>query len=276
MEHSPFSTLELSIINGYEDNVRSSLPVSFDETALSQSQQSGYGHVGVMPPNPNDQISFNPTQTNGPDLMLSPTSNATSTFNEAEAKVMFDRFLSIQPDPKEPFGSHHLVILMKNMKSGTKGTTKVSYKCLWNANKILAIQRNPKGQIYFAMHLDSFTHFSLGTAYFQQLSKVRGDVVEVLSKDVNHQSDMISVWNRDTENCEFIKTTSDLIRKMIPSISKVMKKPMKRDSRGTISMNIGISTNDCGQYRHNRATIFDNIKPFFIKVRSHYDNIPLL
>ncbi len=196
---------------------------------------------------------------------------------------MFHKFLCMDPDPDQArrFEDQHLVILMKKMEIGSKGAKKVSHKCLWDANEIIAIQRNPIGQIYFALQLDSFTHLSLGPSYFRHLSNVRSNIMKTIKNDDNYDSDVLNVWNKDSENCRFVEKTSDLIRRMIPSISKVMKNPTTKDTRGTIAMNIGITTNNCGQYRNNRSTIFGNIKPSLTKVRlyvcmsvcMHYCNV---
>ncbi len=149
-----------------------------------------------------DQIPPDSTSTNIPDLMDSLT---TTTFNEDGAKIMFDRFLNMDPDQAGSFENQHLVILVKKIEIGSKGMKEVSHKCRWNANKIIAIQRNPSGQLYFASQLDSFKHFFLGPTYFRHLSNVRSNIIETIKNDGNHNTDMLMFGIRIPRTVDLLK-----------------------------------------------------------------------
>mmetsp|Transcript_15718 Transcript_15718/g.22905 ORF Transcript_15718/g.22905 Transcript_15718/m.22905 type:complete len:1233 (+) Transcript_15718:117-3815(+) len=202
-------------------------------------------------------------------------------------------FLGIDNSSREyvPFEKQYFVILQGNYKDNKswfkgKGNKKKhpDHHCLLNAEKIVIIQRSPEGQLYVALKLEKYPHFTIGPEHYEELRQLFSEKIEYISSDeisyeCAHQDDGPSsvvvrnkVLNADgvlagapTKENEVIDKARDLIVELMPIVFKTMKVPPKKgNKRGTISANIGLSATNSANYKHNRTTIFGNIKPSLI------------
>jgi len=175
------------------------------------------------------------------------------------------------------FNDQALVILKNPSRKPSSSSEDAKYENLINANEVIAILRNPEGQIYFAEDLHSHIHFTLGLPKLETMAKVRKDVppVQIIRPtDNNVIKDDFFVWNKDglpgddNEGFNFLSVTKEMIKDIFPGFSEVMKKPSNVDTRGTIATTLGFTTTDCNQYADNRSTILETVCPYLVKVVS--------
>ena len=155
------------------------------------------------------------------------------------------------------FKDQALTIFKHSKLKGERKKKKKSsrFEEILGADEVYVLERNPKSQIYFCKDLHSHLHGTIGLPTVSKLEEICKDV-RVIKSTENFISDEVAVLNMDLEGGKdsgFLATITSLMKDMMPGFGKAMKRPSKDDKRGTLSCNIGLTTNDAMQYSKVRS-----------------------
>jgi len=137
---------------------------------------------------------------------------------------------------------------------GVKSNNGFTHEHILDAEKVYVVKRNPKCQIYFCKDLHAHFHGTVGPPMVERLLGLNKSV-QVIEPTDSIVMDDLAVLNKSATSMKYdthFEMTVSLIKKMVPGFAKAWKKPTKTCKRGTLSCNLGFTTNDANQYSQVR------------------------